>query len=360
MTATPKSALGPENLSEPGLSPLAKSIAGLSRKLLPAILQDLLSVTFFVESSDGPTPYASPDGRRTNPCGPLLSPASLLAPPGKDLATTTPDTSSRCSTGSSLSSTLQSLLVNKLRARLDVNGSLEYVLTWKHWDMQSGPRICALRARARPTYDNGCSGWPTPKTPTGGANSNRENRPQTGGGDLQEIALAGWPSPTTPSGGQTWPEGTTGTGIRPDGTKATVNLENVAKLAGWATPRAEDAESSGMRHSRGVADTLSAQVGQDLAGWPTPDTNQRGGPQDAEKRKAGGHSVTLQDAAHGVISTSSPAGTEKRGALNPAHSRWLMGFPAAWDFSGATAMLSCLRLPRNLSKHQKKLAKADF
>lgn len=35
----------------------------------------------------------------------------------------------------------------------------------------------------------------------------------------------------------------------------------------------------------------------DSTGWPTPDTNQRGGPQNPAKRKAGGHSVNLQDAA---------------------------------------------------------------
>lgn len=40
---------------------------------------------------------------------------------------------------------------------------------------------------------------------------------------------------------------------------------------GWATPRAEDAESSGMRHSRGVADTLTAQA-EHLAGWVTTTT----------------------------------------------------------------------------------------
>ena len=34
----------------------------------------------------------------------------------------------------------------------------------------------------------------------------------------------------------------------------------------WPTSRAEDSESSGMRHSRGVADTLTAVVGL----WPTP------------------------------------------------------------------------------------------
>ncbi|SON54243.1 hypothetical protein HDIA_0702 [Hartmannibacter diazotrophicus] len=37
---------------------------------------------------------------------------------------------------------------------------------------------------------------------------------------------------------------------------------------GWATPKAEDAESAGMRHGRGVADTLTAQATH-LAGWPT-------------------------------------------------------------------------------------------
>lgn len=37
---------------------------------------------------------------------------------------------------------------------------------------------------------------------------------------------------------------------------------------GWATPRAEDGESSGMRHGRGVAYTLTAQATY-LAGWVT-------------------------------------------------------------------------------------------
>ena len=57
-------------------------------------------------------------------------------------------------------------------------------------------------------------------------------------GRTSAIALGSWPTPTTPSGGQSVPPGTTGTGRRPDGSKATVTLEMVAQLSGWPTPMA--------------------------------------------------------------------------------------------------------------------------
>src|SRR4051794_19052695 len=57
---------------------------------------------------------------------------------------------------------LQSGLENRLRQLMDVNGSLECVLTWKHWDIALGPQICALRASGRRTQGNDSSGWPTP------------------------------------------------------------------------------------------------------------------------------------------------------------------------------------------------------
>jgi hypothetical protein len=53
--------------------------------------------------------------------------------------------------------------------------------------------------------------------------------------------------------------------------------------------------------------------------------------------------------AHTVVS---PAQMEKHasGQLNPSFSRWLMGYPAVWDFCGATAMRSFLKRPRRSSK----------
>ena len=178
--------------------------------------------------------------------------------------------------------------------------------------MQSGPPICALRASARRTCANASTGlepYPMPRTPTGGAESaarKRElGRTESGGGDLASVALlAIYPSPSVGDamGSRQNPEGTTPGGKRPDGSKAQVGLQTVARLACYATPRAEDAESAGMRHSRGVADTLTAQVGQDL--------------------------------------TSSTSATEKCGVLNPALSRWLMGLPPEWDACAVTAMPS--------------------
>ena len=56
-----------------------------------------------------------------------------------------------------------------------------------------------------------------------------------------------------------------------------------------------------------------------------------------------------QLAASGETLKLSTAETASCGQLNPAHSRWLMGLPAAWDVCGVMAMELLVRKPRKLS-----------
>ncbi len=111
--------------------------------------------------ADGPERSGSQAGPTTNPPGQDRHRVSRFRALDSAKAMPTNDTCGPLFTASSPSAALQSALASRLRARMDVNGSPEYALTWKDWDMPAGVPICALRASARRTSGSGFTGWPT-------------------------------------------------------------------------------------------------------------------------------------------------------------------------------------------------------
>ena len=134
------------------------------------ISKDMSNATSSPASADGPTPSASPDGPLTAQCGPEAVPVSRFRALDSTKAMPTNATSGPLFSALSPSAALSASLASNLQARMDANGSPEYVLTWKHWDMPAGALICRLGASPRRTSVTGCIGWPTPREVDGHKN----------------------------------------------------------------------------------------------------------------------------------------------------------------------------------------------
>jgi hypothetical protein len=371
MNSTKTPPPGSVNLSQPDLFRLGTLTRDQLSTLRRPMSEDLARCISSPGSAAAPEPSNSPGGPQTGPCGLALAPASPFPAPAraKELTTTGtcgqsplslskpagrklfsasklhPQTLSdrskrllsltRFKGATSRQPTeLQTALSNRLRCIFTLDGSMEYLLIWKAHHTPAGRQIYRLRASARPTSDSDFTGWPSPKASNTTGASETETR--QGAADLQTIAqltIGGWPTPSS----RDWKDtaGMKTTGTNPDGSERTRldQLPRVAQLAGWVSPTAQDHSRGSLPprpHDTGVP--LSQQV--TLAGWTTPSASDgdRGGGT-ITPAMSGTSLPQLTNLAFGTTSNSSPAGTEKPAAsraLNPAFSRWLMGFPEAW------------------------------
>lgn len=272
----------------------------------------------------------------TSNSGPAVARASLSPRQAKALGLLTSDTSGLHGTGSSKSVALQSSLASRLQAETQSLGSTLYRLTWKTWAMPSGRMLVRQRASAHRTSETAAigAGWPTPTTRDwkDGANPNVDVPLNALLGRV--VWLAGWPTPTVGNAtGSQMAKGASPTGRRPDGTKATVSLPQVASFAGWPTPVSRDHFPA---HS---AEYIAAKKAQ---GHGMSNLN------DVVVHQVSG---AARFTASGQMLTGSDAGMESGGPLNPAHSRWLMGYPTVWCACAPTATRSTRTKARRSSGH---------
>ena len=239
------------------------------------------------------------------------------------------------------------------------------------------------------------AGWPTPCTPSGGRSTSIEKMDATGRtvdgrkhtASLEHaVKFAGWPTPNaipeSRGGLQTNPE----KALERRAQGHQLNLDDAVTLAGWPTPdagalnvgadlethlkrvaklKAKKINGNGAGLPLGIVSQMAGwpsptslspatgeynEAGEScnlrkirlLAGWATPNAMDHLPSSNLEARKKKGGCSNLKDQI-GTTSNSSPAPTEKRGSLNPAFVRWLMGFPTAWDDCAPTGTRSSLR-----------------
>jgi hypothetical protein len=204
--------------------------------------------------------------------------------------------------------------------------------------MPSGLPILRLQASGHRTSGNGSSGWLTPKSSDGDGGWQGEIKRATPGGGLRKLVdqavLVGWPTP--------------------DASAMNVGADPVKQQD--RRRRLQE------KHQNGNGAGMTLGFAAALAGWRSPRSNDwKGGVTGAKGSKRAATDYFLPDQVNQLIPGAMPGGlpvsTEKRGALNPALSRWLMGFPPEHLSCAPTATRSSRKSPRPSSDPSSKQSK---
>ena len=246
-------------------------------------------------SADGLSHYDSPESRRLRAAGRAVRRASHLVWLENKSGSKIPVTWLQPFSTLSQSLILQCYLGSRLETLLGNTGSILYSWTWKQKVTSAGLPYCQQAVRARPTSET-------------------------------ELSLAPWPTAAARDhkGGY---EG----GRTRNGKFSTDTLDVAAQLASYPAP---------------------------LAAYPTPltvpDSPKSRGQLSGSFRRLMEPCLPDLDTpvritSSGQMLTGSDAGMGISGPLNPALSRWVMGFPPVWDDCAVTAMPSSRKSARTSS-----------